>query len=345
MIPFFNTSGGANRTVEEALVYKNKKYDIFDTKLIADIFDRVLHKKVIGFEKPLNIGLPHVSYVVHLEQSEDLFFRANLGPIEPEVQLVKEQLTSDIARAHGLPANHILHVDISRSIYPFDYQIQEMVKGLDAEIEFHGTKEDYDTFSFSLGQWVAKLSDIPVDGFGQFSPEKVIEKRLVGESATFYDYIQIQLEEEIQEIEHAGFITSHTAEKLREVFISSQSLCDCKKSSLVHYDLADHNLRYDPKTFEVSAIFDWEASVAGDTVLDLASCPTWKTLYPREEKLLEGYLSLKPRPDHLVEKMKLFKLRTILWKVCQNIKFSIFIPERQKRFEDALALFGLEMKV
>jgi len=83
MIPFYNTSGGANRTVEEALVYKTKKYQLFDTSLISDIFKRVLNKKVIGFEKPLNIGLPHVSYVVHLEQSEDLFFRANLGPKEP----------------------------------------------------------------------------------------------------------------------------------------------------------------------------------------------------------------------------------------------------------------------
>ncbi len=345
MIPFYNTSGGANRTVEEALVYKTKKYQLFDTSLISDIFKRVLNKKVIGFEKPLNIGLPHVSYVVHLEQSEDLFFRANLGPKEPEVQLVKEQLVSNVARAHGLPANHIIHVDISRNIYPFDFQIQEMVQGLDAEIEFHGTKENYDTFSFSIGQLVARLSEITVSGFGQFSPEKVLEGKFIGESTSLFEYIQIQLEEEIQEIEHAGYITTYTAEKLRGVFRSSQSLCGCKKSSLVHYDLADHNLRYDPKTFEVSAVFDWEAAVAGDTVLDLASCPTWKTLYPREEKLLEGYLSLKPRPDHLVEKMKLFKLRTILWKVCQNIKFSIFIPERQKRFEDALALFGLEMKV
>ena len=216
MIPFFNTSGGANRTVEEALVYKNKKYDLFDTSTIADIFERVLHKKVIGFEKPLNIGLPHVSYVVHIDGGDDLFFRANLGPIEPEVQLIKEQLTSDVACAHGLPANYIIHVDISRQLYPFDFQIQEMVKGLDAEIEFHGTKENYDTFSFSLGQLVARLSEITVSGFGQFAPEKVLEKKLVGESETFYEYIQIQLEEEIQEIEKAGFITLF-AEKLREL--------------------------------------------------------------------------------------------------------------------------------
>lgn len=344
MIPFFNTSGGANRTVAEALVYKNKKYDIFDTSTISDIFNRVLHKKVIGFEKPLNIGLPHVSYVVHLDEGEDLFFRANLGPKEPEVQLVKEQLTSDVVRTHGLPANHIIHVDISRMLYPFDFQIQEMVRGLDAEIIFNGTKENYDTFSFSLGQLIAKLSEITVDGFGQFAPDKVLEKKLVGESETFYDYLQIQLEEEIQEIEKAGFITSITADELIKLFISSKPLCNCKQATLVHFDLADHNLRYDPKTFEVSAVFDWEASVAGDAVLDLASCPTWKTLYPREGKLIEGYCSLKPKPDFLQEKINLYRLRTILWKVSQNMKFSIFTPERQKRFNDVLALFGLEMK-
>ncbi len=129
MIPFYNTSGGANRTVEEALVYKTKKYQLFDTSLISDIFKRVLNKKVIGFEKPLNVGLPHVSYVVHLEENDDLFFRANLGPKEQEIQLLKEQVVSDVARAHVLPANHIIHVDISRNVYPFDFQIDFQISG------------------------------------------------------------------------------------------------------------------------------------------------------------------------------------------------------------------------
>ena len=79
-------------------------------------------------------------------------FRANLGTDKPEIQLLKEKVIADLALKHGVPSNKILYVDISRKNYPFDFQVQEKFRGVDAEKIFNGTKDDYDKYSFNIGQ-------------------------------------------------------------------------------------------------------------------------------------------------------------------------------------------------
>jgi fructosamine-3-kinase len=90
-----------------------------------------------------------------------------------------------------------------------------------------------------------------------------------------------------------------------------------------------------------SIVFDWEAMVVGDPVLDLASCPTWKTLYPREQKLLDGYQSIKSLPDNFELKKNIYKLRTILWKTVYCHRAGILTPERAGRLGQALEPFGI----
>ena len=80
-------------------------------------------------------------------------------------------------------------------------------------------------------------------------------------------------------------------------------------------------------------------------VWDLASSPTWKTKYPRQEKLIKGYLSLKEKPDHLEEKINIYRLRTIIWKIVHNIKFNLVNPERMKRLQSALDPYKLKMNI
>jgi len=58
-------------------------------------------------------------------------------------------------------------------------------------------------------------------------------------------------------------------------------------------------------------------------MLDLASAPTWKTLYERESKLIEGFKSVATLPHQYKEKVDLYRLRTIIWKVIHNIKFDL----------------------
>ena len=112
-----------------------------------------------------------------------------------------------------------------------------------------------------------------------------------------------------------------------------------KSGSLIHHDLADHNIMF--KNSKITGIFDWEACCIGDPVLDLASCPTWKTHFPREQKLIEGYTSVTSLPNHFVEKMRIYKLRTMLWKMVFAIRANIVTENRKQKFLSALIPFGI----
>lgn len=342
MEKYHYTGGGANRTLEEVSFLK-KKYELFNTELLADIFDRSLGLKVIGYEKPKNVGLPHVTYIVHFDSHEDMIFRSNLGPNLVEVELLKEKLVADLVKEKGLPTNEIVYVDISRKTFSFDFQIQKLLGGVDAEVEFLGNQNDYDKYSFSLGQLIAKFSEICLPGFGHFENKSIENENLIGEMKTFKDYIFLELIEQIESIKNAGYISQKTSQSVIKIFEDADELFNIKQGSLVHYDLADHNIRYNPKTFEVVAAYDWEASVVGDTFLDLASSPTWKTIYPREKKLIEGFSSVKKLPADYKERMDLYRLRTVIWKIIHNIKFSLVTPERMLRLKSALEPFGLDI--
>lgn len=342
MSKFHYTGGGANRSPAE-VEQLNKKYEVFEVAYIHKIFKDILDLLVKEIHKPINTGLPHVTYIVSFKNHKDLVFRANLGTDKPEIQLLKEKIIADLALKHDIPSNKILQVDISRKKYPFDFQIQEKFEGLDAEKIFDGTKEDYDKYSFDIGQIIAKMGAITFSGYGHFDDSSLMQNKLKGESPSFYDYISLELDEQINTIVSNQFLSSQTGEMIRKIFKSHKQLINSGQNGLVHYDLADHNLRFDPKTYKVVAVYDWEAAVCGDSCLDLASSPTWKTKYPRQEKLIEGYLSLKGKPDHLEEKLNIYRLRTIIWKIVHNIKFNLINPERMKRLQLALDPYKLKM--
>jgi aminoglycoside phosphotransferase (APT) family kinase protein len=343
MQKYHYTGGGANRTPEEVSKLQ-KKYELFDKEYLYDIFKNVLDLEITDIKLPMNSSLPHVTYVISTKNNRELFYRGNLGWEEPEIQLYKEKVIADVALRNDLPANKIIYVDISRKKYPFDFQIQEVIEGLDAEVVFEGAKQDYDTYSYDLGVLIGKLKSVKLNGYGHFGDESVLQDVLKGEYETFFDYLNLDLVKQVELIEKSGFISEKVATEILNLFTDAKEIINQSDSSLVHYDLADHNLRYDPNTFKISAIFDWEASVVGDSLLDLASCPTWKTLYPRIEKAKEGFLSIVNEPEFFNEKLDLYRLRTIIWKIEHNLKFGIATPERMQRLALALEPYGLKMK-
>ena len=156
-----------------------------------------------------------------------------------------------------------------------------------------------------------------------------------------YEYITLELDTQVKEILNAKLINAQQADAILHTFATSKELLDIKQGSMVHYDLADHNLFYDPVSFGIVGIFDWEAVCVSDPLLDLASAPTWKTLYERESVMLEGFKSIAKLPDNYKEKMDLYRLRTCIWKAVHNIRFDILNQERSQRFYNALLPFKI----
>jgi aminoglycoside phosphotransferase (APT) family kinase protein len=112
-----------------------------------------------------------------------------------------------------------------------------------------------------------------------------------------------------------------------------------RPASLVHHDLADHNLMY--RADQLTGVFDWETAIAGDPILDLASCPTWKSHYDKRDALLAGYQSITSLPDDFEELEKLYRLRTMLWKGYYALRINIMNDARKQRVEAALKSCGI----
>lgn len=330
----------AHRSQEEIDSFKTR-YDDFDQDVIPEIFKQDLNLTVIDWYQTESWGTSHVIYYVKTkEKTEELVFRANLGKNpEPETVMLVEKLVTDQVDAIGVPTNIVLHVDISRERYPFDYQIQEKIVGQDLEDHFHGTKEEYDAMSYDLGVMVAKLSELTYDKFGKFDGELAKKGQLIGTKDNFFDYIITSLDGDLEYLRNAEILTKQQTNQVEKTFQDHQDIVGIKRGSLIHHDLADHNLMFADN--KITAIFDWETCVIGDPVLDLASCPTWRTHHPRTEQLVAGFKSVKKLPDHFQEKWDLYNLRTMLWKMVFAIRMDIVNEARVVRFKTALGPFNI----
>ena len=317
------------------------RYETFDETSIPTII------KHSGFtahswKKPDSWSTSHVIYLVTVkEQSAPIVLRANIGWGEEEYYMQVEKSITDRVAALGVPVNRILFVDVSRKNFPFDYQIQQMLVGRDIENAFAGSLSYYDQLSFDLGRYVASWGVLKFDGFGRFAAHNPARTLLVGTKQSMYAYIIVRLDEDIKFLVDGGLLDSAKANAIRKLFNQYKDPINAGNvSTLIHHDLADHNIMFDSKR-SITGIFDWEAAVCGDPVLDLVSAPTWKTHFPREDKMVEGYRSIRDLPEYFKEKMDIYRLRTMLWKMVYAIRAGILNKDRMKKFENALEPFKL----
>ncbi len=331
----------AHRKQEEIDSFKTR-YDVFDTSLIPKIFKQSLGLEVVKWSRSKSWGSSHVIYFVKVKgEKRPLVLRANTGfSREPEIMMLVEKIVTDQVDSLGVPTNIIRFVDVTRKNFAFDYQIQEMLQGQDLEGHFRGTRKDYDDLSFQLGSLVAKFHTVKYPGFGRFDFSYALKGKLKGSKKNFYDYVTTCLGSDLEYLENAKVIASNTADRIIDLFKEHKPIINLKHGVLVHHDLADHNIMF--KDGRITGIFDWEACVVGDPVLDLASCPTWKTHYPREKKLLEGYESITDLPEEFIAKTDIYKLRTMIWKMVYAIRIKILEDQTiRKKFYSALSLFKL----
>ena len=331
----------AHRDQEEIDSFKSR-YQKFDPSCITTLFKQALNLEVVGFTPSTSWGSSHIIYFVTIKgRKSPLVFRANLGfNKKPEVVMKTEQLICEMVAKTGVPTNKVLYVDVSRTLYPFDFQIQECLEGSDIENNFRGTKEEYDQMSFQLGVYIARYSKLTFTGFGMFDEDAVKKGILKGTKTTFYDYITTCLDSDLEYLVTGEVISFAVSNEIKHLFeVHRQLINSVKVGSLVHHDLADHNIFFKEST--ITGVFDWETAVAGDPILDLASCPTWKTFYPREDILVAGYKSITPLPEFFQEKMHIYRLRTMLWKMVYAIRMNIVTDTRKQKFYSALQPFKL----
>ena len=334
----------ADRSPEQIAAF-SERYDYISQKQIKSIFSHNGYS-VLRMKKSKSWGTAHLVYFVDCKKEETkqrLVFRANAGEkggfLKPEITMLSEKIITDAVRALWVATNNILHVDISRDNFPFDYQIEELLvwedpeRYLDDSGRFLWGKEAYDQMSYELWQAIAKYSTIKYAGYWIFDQEALKNGNIVWKHQDFYSYITTNLEIHLEALVWYGVIDTVKKQEILHIFQKHRDLINDCESCLVHHDLADHNIMYDPEKKWLGGIFDWEAMVLGDPMLDLGSCPTWGTHYPRKDLLIEGYKSIQQLPDDYELRMDLYELRTLIWKAMFVIRMNFWDEAKNSKIK------------
>jgi len=60
-----------------------------------------------------------------------------------------------------------------------------------------------------------------------------------------------------------------------------------------------------------------------------------------EDALIEGYKSVRAMPNFWKEKIDLYRLRTMLWKMVFALRMDILTTDRKRKFDAALKPFRI----
>ena len=157
-----------------------------------------------------------------------------------------------------------------------------------------------------LGGLLARIHDIPVDGFGNLSPTLQGTHRSYSE--WFIDlWVSDHLPSALAAVEDNLSATAAVREAERQI-VSARHVLDDAESRLAHGDLSPTNVLVSDG--RVSGIVDWEAVKGAPRSNDVA---WWSTFVPDAivDALLGGYQRHAGSIDELVELVRLSRLRIL----------------------------------
>lgn len=215
-----------------------------------------------------------------------------------------------------IPALRVYAVNTRRNIVPWDYEI---IEDAGKHSFFDLThKKGLELSEFKrLGQYIAKVHTISIQGWGPIGADYVRNGRAKGVYPTWRAFITKNLKEHVRILTNAKLITRKEGTLCTSVFPSVFPVCD---SRLVHGDVANHNVF--PHGNNIVCI-DWEDALAGDPLYDVAyfstgayKNPEWYTYF------LKGYTAHSTLPADFCMKYWLYFLRISIAKAVVRLKES-----------------------
>jgi len=259
-----------------------------------------------------------------------------------------EALVAQKALDIGLPAYRTLAIHDMQSADDFSFQVCEKVEGVSMAFWVRDHAEDEAKLTFDIGVKMARLHKIQVDGFGPFDNAKAKQGVLAGLHPTYAKAVRAGLAFNLEELVKREILTQVQADAVDKLLQEDNPLLACKQAVLIHNDMADWNVVTNGK--EIVGLLDWDESVAGDPVTDIAC---WSTFFPPERLngMLKGYWSATEKPADFDEKFELLRLRYVISKMTlrtRRLEWSND-TELQKRIEAgkvhlaaSLAHFGIK---
>jgi Ser/Thr protein kinase RdoA (MazF antagonist) len=153
-----------------------------------------------------------------------------------------------------------------------------------------------------------------------------LQVTLQGSLGTWPEYIVLRLPEHLDVCSRIGAANHQETRRIEATFESAMNLLASFTPALLHGDLGSHNIFSDGTN--ITALIDWEDSLSGDPVFEIAF---WATFHPerRHAAFLDGYRSVCPLPDDFDLRFWLYFLRIALAKTV--LRHRLGIPDRPGR--------------
>jgi aminoglycoside phosphotransferase (APT) family kinase protein len=228
---------------------------------------------------------------------------------------------SDHLRAAGLPAARVYHVDTSRALCEFDFEIQEDWSAPPLS-RSHADEGRMALLLQDLGRLCARVHQIRLTGFGPLDVRPLLRAGepvpVRGLHDAWREHLVQHLDRHVRKCVDLGALSLASADHAQQAIRSALPLLDDVSPRLLHGDLGSHNVLAGETG--VLGLLDWEDCLAGDSVFDIAF---WATFHPphRYPFFLAGYQSVASLPADFNLRFWVYFLRIALAKTVLRSRF------------------------
>lgn len=303
---------------------------------IRTIFQKKLSVDVTSVEELTRRTL-HYVYLVKTE-GESYIIRINAcSEFYWELQfLIEEWLLTDLGKKQ-IDTVTVKVVDVSRQIVPFDYEIVQLAPG--ASIFDHSRLGTLTIDMFALfGEYVAKIHEIETQNYGPLLLTGIWDGKIIGIGDSWTDYMSLNISKHLESSVMAEIMSEEEAKDCEHVLEAIKKFT-CEKPVLLHGDLANHNAFTDGK--KITSLIDWEDSISGDPIYDIAYYGTGCFRHPEWfSAFLDAYKRKRDLPHDFDEKFWVYYLRISIAKALVRERFKdaggAHLPHVRERLLHAL---------
>ncbi|MFA6263033.1 MAG: aminoglycoside phosphotransferase family protein [Candidatus Babeliales bacterium] len=271
----------------------------------------------------MHAGTFRVLFRITSPKSQPLMIRINrLYEYGRAWDFLIEACVYPLLAQQGLAVPTIIDVDISQRYVAADYQVMTYVRGKTLK-SFEDEQTQYMSpfLLRSIGAYVARVHSIKISGYGPLAVVPLMVPHVLprGVHDSWSDYILLRLEEHAGLCKEIGAINASEYAIILELFRRYEPLFKNVSPSLLHGDVGNQNfLSDDGET--ITALVDWEDSMAGDPVFEVALWGTFFRDYMRNT-LLEGYTTVNRLPHDFELRYWMYYLRIVLSKTVHRFRF------------------------
>jgi aminoglycoside phosphotransferase (APT) family kinase protein len=169
---------------------------------------------------------------------------------------------------------------------------------------------------FEFGRLLGRVHSVKGQGAGLLDAGSLAEIPR-GLHASWEDYVMLRLDEHLEICHRIGAITTER-ERIEKLFLEGGPLFRSAQIRWLHGDPGHHNVFSDGKT--ITAILDWEDSLCGDPIFDVAYWGTFCRDKMRTE-FLRGYETAQKLPEDFERRYWLYYLRVSISKTAHRHLF------------------------